>query len=80
MTTPTFTLGLNETATDTTVLEANIAAIRDRIVYILRSKTKEDFEDETSMTVLSQEITKAVNEELEIDYVVRAYVYDFVIQ
>ncbi len=76
----TIVLGLNETAEDTSLLDTNIAAIRDRIVYIFRSHTREDFEEESSLSVLSQEIVQAVNQELEIDYVVRAYIYDFVIQ
>ena len=65
---------------DTEYLTKNTAAIRDRIVYIMRGHAKEDFQDNSSLDALSQEICQAINQELNIDYVTRAYFNDFVVQ
>jgi flagellar basal body-associated protein FliL len=66
--------------TDTAVLTEGIAAIRDRVVYVMRGHSKEDFAEQSSMDALSQELCQAINAELGVDYVKRIYFYDFVIQ
>lgn len=66
--------------TNTEALTAGIAAIRDRMVYVLRGHSKEDFAEQSSMDALSQELCQAINAELGVDYVKRIYFYDFVIQ
>lgn len=75
----TVVLGLGEEG-KTEYLTANNAAIRDRIVFVLRGHAKEDFQDNGSLQALSQEICQAINQELNIDYVTRAYFNDFVVQ
>lgn len=61
-------------------LEANNAVIRNAIVFTLRSKTKDEMKSQDIETVLSNEICAKLNQDLNVDYFVRIYFSDLVIQ
>lgn len=61
-------------------LETNNAVIRNSIVFILRNKTTEQMQAADAETVLSNEICQKLNSELGVDYFVKIYFSDLVIQ
>lgn len=63
-----------------TELDANSAVVRNAIVFVLRSKTKEQMNQDDVESVLSNEIIQRLNSELGVDYFVKAYFSDLVVQ
>lgn len=61
-------------------LTANNAIIRNAIVFTLRSKTKQDMQALDIETNLSNEICQKLNAELGVDYFIKVYFSDLVIQ
>ena len=61
-------------------LEKNNSVIRNDIVFILRNKTKSDMQAEDIEQILSDEICAKLNEDLGVDYFVKIYFSDLVLQ
>lgn len=75
----TVTIGYNDKKA-TKDLEANNAVIRNSIVFVLRSKTKEQMQADDIETTLSNDICQKLNSELGVEYFVKVYFSDLVIQ
>lgn len=75
----TITLAHNKKGAETE-LDANNAVVRNSIVFVLRSKTKEQMQQDDIEATLSNEIIQKLNSELGVDYFVKVYFSDLVIQ
>lgn len=64
----------------TTFLETNVAVIRNEIVKVLRSHNEEDLRTPGAIDQLEQEMTVAIQEELQLTDLVQVFISDFVIQ
>lgn len=63
-----------------TDLEENNSVVRNAIVFVLRNKTKEQMQAADIETTLSNEICQRLNSELGVDYIVKIYFSDLVVQ
>lgn len=75
----TVTLGVT-TDKEEEYLTANNAIIRNDIVFILRTKTKEELRSPDIEELLSAEICQKLSEDLKLDIFKRVYFSDLVIQ
>lgn len=72
-------LVVNEKGMEET-LDENLYTIRDAILFILRDLTEDDITSMDIQDSLRDSIPKALNQALEVDYVVSVYFSDFVMQ
>ena len=64
----------------TAFLETNVAVIRNEIIKVLRSHNEEDLRAPGAIDQLEQEMTAAIQEELQLTDLVQVFISDFVIQ
>jgi flagellar basal body-associated protein FliL len=72
-------LVVNEKGLEDT-LDENLYTIRDTVLFILRDLTEEDIKSMDIQEKLRESIPQALNQALEVDYVVSVYFSDFVMQ
>lgn len=75
----TIVLGLLNAPDVTEDFTIKMHVIRDVVVYTLRSRTKEQLVDVSTMPDIKAEIASRLNEELGVDYVHTVYFNDFVV-
>ena len=75
----TVVLGLN-TDKENEYLTENTPIVRDVILQVLRQNTEDQLKNAESQETIRKELTSALKQRLEMDYLVTVYFSDFVIQ